>query len=222
MTVLGIDGWKSGWLGVVVDQEQIRFEYRGSLAEFVAEFPDTGAIVVDVPIGMPVDGRREADNLSRRFVGAMASSVFAVPPEAALRADTYQDALNLCRERFGFGLSSQSFALRHKILEAHELVRGGAPITEGHPEVSFRALKGKPLENPKRTWNGQHERRALLAHAGIVIAERLPPSVGGAPADDVLDAAVMAWTARRVADGVAGSLPDSAETIDGRPVAIWY
>jgi predicted RNase H-like nuclease len=43
-----------------------------------------------------------------------------------------------------------------------------------------------------------------------------------APADDVLDAAAAAWTARRKAVGEARSLPDPPELIRGRPVAIWY
>lgn len=40
--------------------------------------------------------------------------------------------------------------------------------------------------------------------------------------DDVLDAAVVAWTAQRVAAGEARPLPDPPETFsDGIPCAIW-
>jgi predicted RNase H-like nuclease len=43
-----------------------------------------------------------------------------------------------------------------------------------------------------------------------------------APLDDVLDAATAAWSAGRILAGVAKSLPDPPELIDGYPVAIWY
>ncbi|MEE8268236.1 MAG: DUF429 domain-containing protein [Gemmatimonadales bacterium] len=220
--VVGIDGWKSGWLGVVLDGSDVSFHFASSLGGFVERFSSAGALVVDVPIGFPVEGRRDADSEARRFVGRRASSVFATPPAAPLHAPSYEDALGLCRELYGFGLSRQSYALREKILEADALVEGGAPLIEGHPEVSFAALKGAHLGFAKRTWNGQMERRLLLASVGIELSDALPAEIGRAPADDVLDAAVMAWTARRVAKGEAMPMPDPPEQIGGRPVAIWY
>ena len=40
--------------------------------------------------------------------------------------------------------------------------------------------------------------------------------------DDVLDAAAVAWTAGRVVNGDAFSLPDPPELDpEGRPVAVW-
>lgn len=75
---------------------------------------------------------------------------------------------------------------------------------------------------PKKSWNGQMERRFLLASEGIVLPDQLVGASGEIPVDDVLDAAAMAWTARRVAEGRAESLPDPPELIGGRPTAIWY
>ncbi|MBM3140321.1 MAG: DUF429 domain-containing protein [Chloroflexi bacterium] len=49
---------------------------------------------------------------------------------------------------------------------------------------------------------------------------RRGPRRGNAAPDDVLDAAVAARTADRVARGVAQSVPSPAELIDGRDVAI--
>ena len=40
--------------------------------------------------------------------------------------------------------------------------------------------------------------------------------IDGVVADDVVDAAVVAWSARRVANGTALSLPDPPEQGDGR------
>jgi predicted RNase H-like nuclease len=43
------------------------------------------------------------------------------------------------------------------------------------------------------------------------------------PADDILDAAAVAWTATRIASGRAASLPSPPQPDDaGRPIAIWY
>ena len=155
---------------MVIDSGEVSLHYESSLAEFLTEFSSAGAVVVDVPIGLPIEGRRLADQEARRFVGPRASSVFTTPPLGPLLSASYQEALQLCRDQHGYGLSSQSYALRDKILEADALALTGPPVLEGHPEVSFAALKGSHLGYPKRTWNGQMERRRLLAQAGIHFA----------------------------------------------------
>jgi predicted RNase H-like nuclease len=94
-------------------------------------------------------------------------------------------------------------------------------VVEIHPEVSFRALAGEHLRWSKKSWNGLLLRRRLLAEADIVLPDVIA-EVQGAVADDVVDAAVVAWSARRIAAGTASSLPDPPEDSDGRAVAIWY
>jgi predicted RNase H-like nuclease len=55
----------------------------------------------------------------------------------------------------------------------------------------------------------------------VVLGDALGPA-DRVPVDDVLDAAVAAWTARRVALGTARSLPSPPEDVgDGWPTAIW-
>jgi predicted RNase H-like nuclease len=115
-------------------------------------------------------------------------------------------------------LSAQSFALRTKILEVEACLE--ERVFEVHPEVSFAALAGRHLPDSKRSWNGQTERRRLLATAGIAIPDQLV--AGRAASDDVLDAAVAAWSAARKAKGEAVTLPEEPPLQDGRPVAIWY
>jgi predicted RNase H-like nuclease len=138
-----------------------------------------------------------------------------------LTADTYEEARRISGERHGRGVSAQAFALRQKILEVHDVVREGAAVREVHPELVFRSMAGRPLDHPKRTWNGQMERRALLAAEGIVIPDALDEA-GGVAVDDVLDAAAVAWSARRVALGVAESVPSPPELLDGLEAAIWW
>jgi predicted RNase H-like nuclease len=91
---------------------------------------------------------------------------------------------------------------------------------EVHPEVSFREMAGAPLEHAKRSWNGQMERRRLLAGGGIELPDDLG-SLGPVPPDDVLDAAAAAWSANRIADGVARAFPNPPQRIGDRDVAIW-
>jgi predicted RNase H-like nuclease len=45
---------------------------------------------------------------------------------------------------------------------------------------------------------------------------------GEAAADDVLDAAIVAWTAERKVRGEASKLPADPPVEEGRAVAIWY
>jgi predicted RNase H-like nuclease len=83
-------------------------------------------------------------------------------------------------------------------------------VIEVHPEVCFWALAGRPMDHHKGTAPGYEERRALLAAAldGVRIPERAEAArhLRSAEADDVLDAIVAAWTARRYAERRAGRL----------------
>ena len=93
-------------------------------------------------------------------------------------------------------------------------------VVEVHPEVSFAEMGGRPVAWSKRTWRGQHERRRLLAAHGLAVPDELGPLGEVSPADDILDAAAVAWTALRVARGQAFSLPATAEVFsDGWPAA---
>ena len=86
------------------------------------------------------------------------------------------------------------------------------------PEVSFARIAGRPLTATKKTAEGQRVRRDLLAAVGVGV----DASVAGAVVDDALDAAVAAWSGRRVLLGQADSLPDPPEMFsDGWPSAIW-
>jgi Protein of unknown function (DUF429) len=79
------------------------------------------------------------------------------------------------------------------------------------------------LQAGKRTWVGHLQRRVLLERAGIVVPADLGAAGRMAGVDDVLDAAVAAWSAQRIAAGIARSLPDPPERdTEGRAVAIWY
>ena len=217
MTVVaGLDACRSGWIAVVLDDGRFAEAVVGAtFADTVAALDRATAIGVDIPIGLPAPdaGPRLADAACRAFVGPRRGSVFPTPPRAALLAPTYAEARGILPS-----LSAQSYALRRKILEVDAALTDR--VFEVHPEASFAALAGAPMPHPKRTWNGLMERRRVLAGAGIEVPAALPAVT--AAADDVLDAAAVAWTAARKARGEARTLPDDPPWHDGRAVAIWY
>jgi predicted RNase H-like nuclease len=222
--VVGIDGTAVGWVAVALRSGA--FDAAVAACEFgtlVSRFPHAHVVAVDMPIGIPERGVREADVAARRVLrGARCSSVFVVPPRAVLEADDYAAALRRCEPMGAPGVSRQAFGLRRRIFEVDEVAATMPHLVEVHPEVSFHALNWGPLGASKHSSNGWHERRHLLARAGIHIPGELPEARGAGP-DDVVDAAVAAWTALRVYRKTAGTLP-VGPPIDGRgrPVAIWF
>jgi predicted RNase H-like nuclease len=119
-------------------------------------------------------------------------------------------------------MSAQAYALRAKILEVDPIAAVEDRVVEAHPEVCFRAMKGSHLRFPKKSWNGQMERRSLLRSQGIELPDHLP-GARSVPADDLLDAAAAAWTSLRVSSGKARVLPKSTNgaATDQRGL-IWY
>jgi predicted RNase H-like nuclease len=211
MTVLGLDACRGSWLAIVLDGRRFVEAAIGTAAALVAMRPTAAAIGVDVPIGLPETPDRAADREARRFVGERRSSVFPTFPRVVLEAPTYADAKTTCEARGWPKPSIQSFGMRHRILELAPLAEADQRVIEVHPEVSFRELVERPLL-PKRTAAGASERRQALAAAGIDLPD-LPY-----PLDDVLDAAVAAWSAARYARGEALPLPDAHRSRIG---AIW-
>jgi predicted RNase H-like nuclease len=220
MTVTGIDGCRSGWVAVSVSAGGVSVRTAGSLAGLGIQ----GATGIDMPLGLLADGWRTADALARRALGGRGASVFAIPPRAVWEAPDYATANRRCRELTGRGMSAQAWGLRTRLLEADGFRRRHAGfLREVHPELSFAALAGAPLTDSKHSPAGLASRRALLEGAGIV----LPRRVAGAAEHDLLDAAAVAWSTRRVAAGTARVLPDppAAETQlsdDGFEITISY
>ena len=222
--VIGVDGCERGWVFVRLENGEftpaVVYEH---FAAGVGASGDATVIAVDIPIGYPAHPaqQRAADPAARAMVGPLRSSVFPTPHPGVLAAPDWPAANALSRELTGRGLSKQSYALIPKILEVGLIAGQDERVYEVHPEVSFRAPAGHALAS-KKQWNGHAGRRALLAAAGIVIPDALGDA-GTAAADDILDAAVAAWSASRIAAGVAVSLPAPPEPgEDGRQIAIWY
>lgn len=221
-----MDACKAAWAGIALSDGAAHLYFAtavGDLAEQARVAGPLDVIAIDMPIGLPDTGRRQADVLARELVGPRRASVFMTPVRAAVEEEDYATATGVNVRLAGEGIPRQAHGLRARILQVDRWVRHSPHrVVEVHPEVSFACLAGVPLEASKSTWAGVAMRRRLLAGAGIVLAEDLGPAAGKAGVDDVLDAAIAAWTALRVACGHARPVPDPPETFsDGLPCAIW-
>jgi len=221
--VLGIDGCRTGWAGIVWDGTRVNGVFAARLTDLLETAGAVDAVVLDMPIGLPDHGVRAADRLAKQELGPKASSIFLTSTRAALAAPTRAGADALNRAHGSGGVTAQAFALHAKIAEVDDAVRAtGAAVVEGHPELSFAALAGAPVLASKRSWAGSAVRRSLLTGAGIHLDVDLGEVGRQAAVDDVVDAAVLAWTAMRVASGAAVCRPDPPEVFsDGWPAAIW-
>ena len=224
--VLGADACRAGWVGVALSGDGVQAYVHAEIAGLVGLAAEAGPLAVvgiDIPIGLADTGLRQADLLARKAAGPRWASVFMTPVRTAVGTADYQQACELNRRLAGCGISRQAFNLREKIMQVDSwLAQGTCPVVEVHPELCFAELAGAPLADSKSTWAGAANRRQLLAAAGIVLTGDLGLGGQQVGVDDVLDAAAVAWTARRVASGCARRLPADPERFsDLVDCAIW-
>ena len=221
--VLGIDGARRGWVGVRWSadgpDDDLDVRFARTLADLVNE---AGAVVVavDMPIELEAAGLRIADVEGRALLGPRRSSLFPAPALGALdfADDDYAGANSWSKATTGRGVSKQAWFLVPKIREARALdaARPGL-LHETMPELAFRAMHGDvPLPHPKTTWSGLMLRLRLLRQVGIDLPDD-PGAAGLAAPDDVVDAAALAWSARRIAAGTAERVP-----VAGDGPVIWW
>lgn len=234
--VRGVDGCPAGWIAVTIAATGPIAPCVTITRDFAELIPGAEKIAVDMPIGLPdriPAGGRGPERLVRPLIGERQSSVFAVPSRAAIACADYREA---CRVAFETSepprrVSKQCFFLFPKIREIDTLMRAdpalGNVVFEVHPEVAFWRIAGeKALVLPKKVKSRPHPpglalRRGLLVAAGYPAAF-LDAVPRGAGPDDLLDAAVNALIARRLAAGLAQSFPDPpGRDAHGLTVAIW-
>jgi predicted RNase H-like nuclease len=221
----GLDGCPAGWVlattvlttagHVTPDQAEVRLV--PTFAEALALVLDgtLDALGIDMPIGLPDAGPRQADRAARLRLGTRRASVFATPVRAVLGAVDYRDALVRSRSVDGRGLSKQAYNLLPRIAEVDAAMTPDLQdrVFECHPETCFARLAGQPLTTVKRDPEGRADRDSLLTPVlGDVRSLWLTPPPG-ARADDVLDALAILTTAARVVAGSATRLGDGS--LDG-------
>ncbi len=219
MFVAGADIWRGRWVAVALRDGCFESAIVvSSVGAVLQRLPELEVLGVDVPIGLPPAGRRRpADLEARNAVGPRWASVFLTPSEDLLRAASCADANRVARADGRDGISAQAYGLAGHILAVQPVARLDGRIYEVHPEVSFASANGgQALAWSKATWNGVSQRRRLLQSHGIDVPDRLEEA-GGAGFADVLDAAIVAWSADRIASGRAERLPPGRARIG----AIW-
>jgi predicted RNase H-like nuclease len=236
--VAGVDGCPSGWAVVLRRLDGDSPPVFTVLPDFAAVLADPrrpAIIAVDMPIGLPDrvgPGGRGPEREVRRLLGERQSSVFAVPSRAAVMADDYRRSCDIAvlTSEPPKKVSKQCFHLFPKIREVDRLMTPEleARVHEAHPELGFWRLNGgRAMALPKKVKSrpnpaGIDERAALLVRHGYdrgFLDQPLPCGVGR---DDLIDAAVLALTAERIAKGDGLSFPSTPER-DGKGLrmAIW-
>lgn len=221
--VLGVDPTRTGWLGAVLDPSGHGTPHllvATSLQELLEQAGEVAVVAVTVPMGLPDQGRREADVQTRRFLGGQGSTVLTTPVRDAVYAASHGEANTANRAGGGSGVSSQAWELRRRMQELDAWVRQDLPalVVETHAEAAFATLAGAPVQSRRRSSEGSTERRALLASGGVYVPTSAPHGIG---TDDLLDACAAAWSAHRVKNGEATTFPEEPQRhSDGIPAAV--
>lgn len=230
MLVAGVDGCKGGWLVARVEAERFLFlesvQVVPSFRDMLDLTRDCVAVGVDIPIGLMGRDPRQPDREARGVLGSpRASSVFPAPVRAVLSCYGYREACDVSQAVCGKRISKQLFMILPKIREADAAMTPELQerIVEVHPEVCFWKMNGcVTVPASKHTQDGLAQRRALLSEWYTDdLSHRSYPA--RANLDDFLDACAAAWTASRVARGIAQRLPpDPARDERGLRMEIVY
>jgi predicted RNase H-like nuclease len=239
----GVDGCRAGWVVAFARRQcgELRVRVVPRFADVLAAPEAPAVIAVDIPIGLPETGGRQADRIARSFVGMRRSSVFPVSSRRAVYAEvgpfSNQQAWYAAHRRAGIVARGSSatpkaitifaFGIFPKIREVDALLQGDCSsrgkVFETHPELAFWRLNGeRELSSSKKTETGLARRRELLIDAGYTAAALSGAPPKGAAPDDVIDAIACAEIARRITIGCARPYPDPPEhDAVGLPMAIW-
>lgn len=192
---VGVDGCRAGWVAS-----------DGAQAEVFASFAalmdaHAGATVaIDIPIGLLAEGTRgdrACDKAARRLLGPRRASVFPPPTRAQLI------------EVRGLSLQTRNIVPKIREVDAWLAAHPGARVFEAHPELAFAQANGAPMRHAKRTAAGRLERARVLRRLEL-LPRRRPR---GCAVDDLHDASILSWTARRIAHGRALILGEPTLTI---------
>jgi len=223
----GIDGCRGGWIACKVDLKSQRTSVELiDLPSILRNKPDDLAILaIDIPIGL-MDGSRACDKAARKLLGQpRGSSVFPAPCRAALGAQTYAEASSINRQRTTRRLSQQALGIAPKIKQVDDAITSDCQrwAFEVHPEVCFWVLAGEcPMAHGKKTNAGVSERLDLLRLVFPDIERHLQSRRANVGRDDLLDAAVAAWTALRICKGEARRVCEPERDAKGLETVIWY
>ena len=216
--ILGIDGSKSGWVGV---KQYLKHEgssevlFNNKLIDFLS--PDIELIIIDMPVGLDNNiqqGGRLVDKEARKKLLKRKSSIFNAPIRDVLKAKSYNEANSISKSK-GLGISKQSWNLVPKINELDQIlqIKIRPKIYESHPELCFQIMNGGVLKFSKKEKMGIKERKNILIKNGLdreFLDNSLKKNKNFQP-DDFLDACALSWTAMRIINKQNLNLPEDPE-----------
>jgi predicted RNase H-like nuclease len=179
----------------------------------------TTRLCIDMPLGFAVDGSRPVEGVLRQALPTGARNrVFPVPVRGVIDAwpVDHETACTLNAEACGRRLPLQTWHIGARMAELDRRLRNDARwracVAECHPELAFARLGGGTPPR-KKTDAGRRWRLQVLRGGYRRPDALLRRALGAFPrtavlADDVLDALVLAWTARLPATAVEW-LPDA-------------
>jgi predicted RNase H-like nuclease len=227
MFVAGVDGCRGGRVAfkVTLPNHATSVEVVDLPAWLRKRPTDLACLAIDIPIGL-LDGSRGCDKAARKLLGQpRGTSVFAAPCRSALSTENHAAATATNLRMTGRGLSQQAWGIAPKIKQVDDAITPDSQrwAFEVHPEVCFWALnQRRPMKHNKKTKEGAAERLALLRREFPEIERHLakrPPHVG---ADDLMDAAVAAWTALRWNRGEADCVCSPERDDKGIEITIYF
>lgn len=217
-TTVGADACPAGWFATVIDSDGIKTDTYDEFKKLRKTYDNANRILVDIPIGLPEDERRQCDEDAREWLGSRGLSVFYPPCQTVLKFDDYDEANDRHREQIGHGLSQQAFSIRGKIQEVSAVVgdQYGGLVLESHPELCFAALNGQPIAYSKSSDRGRGLRMELLedelANARALYDDaRNKYLIKEVRRDDILDSMVLAVAAQEKSLITVPSDPSATE-----------
>lgn len=210
MFYVGVDGCKSGWFAVRID-DNAKWEVNlfHNVSDLWDKYSDAQLILIDIPIGLKESGPQErlCDYKAREILRhPRAASVFrAACRKAVYDAKTYEEAKAINELMTTKRIPIQTWGIIPKIKEVDKFLLQNSntrsKIREIHPEVCFWALaKGHPMNFNKKEIQGFSERLELLENIFPPAREIVNYALSNyyrkdVAKDDILDALSAAITA---------------------------
>jgi len=235
MKTIGINGCRSGWIAISLDEENAGYWLLETQQELEEYFAAYDRIFVDVPIGLEDKNyMRECDELLRNRLGPdYRESVFNPPIRAALHAPTYGEASVITYEATGKKISVEAWNMTPKIKQVDQLLQKRqefrANVYESYPELLFHILNGDNIILQKKaTKKGLRHRLDLLKKESSYVDDffrdiKEEYRRNQVDEDNIIDAMVLGLFALRAVDAPILSLPsDPSQDTTGLPMAIHY
>jgi predicted RNase H-like nuclease len=206
MRYIGVDGFRRGWIAVLIDSAGIRsFHILNEIAQLEGLVESEPYIaMVDMPIGLPDSGYRDCDLSARQTLGKACNRVFLGARRFLLQQDLISDyaaANAFAKAKDGKGIAAQLFCILPKIKQLDDFMNPSRAkaVREMHPELVFFRLNGNRYLENKKSEKGQDQRRRLLANEGFNEIDRWYTQLRGTgvEVDDLLDACAGAIAAQK-------------------------